>query len=157
MEQYIKPFIEVCESTFENFCKSKVSPGRAFFEEKNKYENNWDISGVIGLSGEAQGAVAISLSSETALKITSILTGESHTHLDDFVLDAIGEIINIIAGNVKKNLEETFKLKISLPTIIKGAAHKVVWPSEKTRIVCVPFTIFNSQQFCLSVAIDPNK
>jgi chemotaxis protein CheX len=157
MEQYIQPFIDVCKSVFKNFCQSDVESGRAFFEEKDKYVHNWDISGLIGLTGEASGAVAISLSENTALRITKILTNEDHDYVDDFVIDAVGEIINIIAGNVKKNLEEMFKLKISLPTIIKGKAHLVVWPSEKTRIICVPFSIFENQKFCLSIAIDPNK
>lgn len=157
MEQYIKPFIEVCINTFKEFCRSEVIAGVPFFEERSKYEHEWDISGVIGLSGEVKGAVAISLLEETSLKITEILTQEKHEYIDEFVTDALGEIINIIAGNVKKHLESLFKIKISLPTIIKGKAHLVVWPSEKTRIICVPFTIFGNQRFCLSVAIDPNK
>jgi CheY-specific phosphatase CheX len=46
-----------------------------------------------------------------------------------------------------------FKLVISLPTIIRGKDHTVVWPNEKTRVVCIPFTIFSNETVCLSVAI----
>ena len=77
--------------------------------------------------------------------------------MDSDVTDAVGEIINIIAGNVKKNFEEELRVKISLPSIIKGVAHSIVWPSEKTRIICIPFTIFSDQEFCLSIAVDPTK
>ena len=91
----------------------------------------------------------------TALKVTDILTGTEHTTIDADVTDAIGEIINIIAGNVKKDFEQELRVKISLPSIVKGKAHAIVWPSEKTRIICIPFTIFTDQEFCLSVAIDP--
>jgi chemotaxis protein CheX len=157
MEQYVQPFIDVCINTFKTFCKTDVISGRAFFEDKDNYGNIWDISGIIGLTGEAQGAVAISLTEDAALKITKILTGKDHTSIDENVTDAVGEIINIIAGNVKKNLEEIFRLKISIPSIIKGKSHQVVWPASKTRIICVPFTIFTNQTFCLSVAIDPTR
>ena len=157
MEQYIQPFIKVCENVFNDFCNSSVKAGRVFFVSKTEYESIWDISGIIGLSGEASGAVAISLKEETALQVTANLTGIIHKSLDADVADAVGEIINIIAGNVKKSFEEDLRVKISLPTIIKGKAHSIVWPSEKTRIICIPFTIFDNQEFCLSVAVDPTK
>ena len=157
MEQYIQPFIKVCETVFHDFCQTEVKAGRVFFVSKDEYESNWDISGIIGLSGEASGAVAISLKDVTAFQITKILTGQDHKSFDSDVTDAVGEIINIIAGNVKKNFEEELKIKISLPTIVKGVAHTIVWPSEKTRIICIPFSIFTNQEFVLSIAVDPTK
>jgi chemotaxis protein CheX len=157
VEKYIQPFIKVCEAVFRDFCQTEVTPGRVFFIEREEFQRNWDISGIIGLSGEAKGAVAISLKAASATKIADILTGTVHDHLDADVADAVGEIINIISGNVKKDLEDAFRLSISLPTIVRGAAHAVIWPSEKTRIICIPFSIFNDQELCLSIAIDPNK
>ena len=157
MEQYIQPFIKVCEKVFQEFCQTEVKAGRVFFISKDEYVSSWDISGVIGLSGQASGAVAISLKDVTAYKVTEILTGKKYSTLDPDVTDAVGEIINIIAGNVKKEFEDELRIKISLPTIIKGKAHAIVWPSEKTRIICIPFSIFVDQEICLSIAVDPTK
>ena len=157
MEKYIQPFIKVSEKVFHDFCKTDVNAGRVFFVAKDEYETNWDISGIIGLSGEASGAVAISMKDITAYKVTKILTGTEHDFIDSDVTDAVGEIINIIAGNVKRDFEEELRIKISLPTIVKGKAHSIVWPSEKIRIICIPFTIFTDQEMCLSVAVDPTK
>ena len=157
MEQYIQPFIKVCETVFRDFCQTEVKAGRVFFVEKDEYVTNWDISGIIGLSGEVTGAVAISLKEVTAIRVTKLLTGQDHKNIDEDVTDAVGEIINIIAGNVKKNFEDELRIKISLPSIIKGKAHSIVWPSEKTRIICIPFSIFNNQEICLSLAVDPTK
>ena len=157
MEQYIQPFIKVCEKVFIEFCQTEVKPGRVFFTTKEEFETIWDISGIIGLSGEVIGAVAISLKEATALRVTKMLTGTDHAQIDADVTDAVGEIINIIAGNVKKNFEEELRIRISLPTIVKGKAHSIVWPSEKTRIICIPFSIFSDQEMCLSVAVDPTK
>jgi chemotaxis protein CheX len=152
MEEYIQPFIDVSISVFKDFLQIDLKAERIYFVEKDDF-HDWDISGVIGLSGEAIGAVAVSMKNNTALKITGLLTGEEHSKIDDEVTDAVGEIINIIAGNVKKYLEEMFKLVISLPTIIRGKDHQVVWPGDKTRVVCIPFTIFDNETVCLSVAI----
>lgn len=157
MEQYIQPFINVCESVFKNFCQIEVKPGRVYFTNKEDYGKMWDISGIIGLSGEVTGAVAISMNDQCAIAITKSLTENDHSSLDNDVTDAIGEIINIIAGNSKKDFEEELRIKISLPSIVKGKNHTIIWPSEKTRIICIPFHIFENQEICLSVAMDPAK
>lgn len=156
MEEYIHPFIDVTTSVFKDLLQVDLKTERIFFVEKDDF-HNWDISGIIGLTGEAAGAVAVSMKTATALKITGLLTGKTPAEIDEEVIDAIGEIINIIAGNVKKYLEEMFKLVISLPTIVTGQDHKVIWPNEKTRIVCIPFSIFSHETVCLSVAISNVK
>ncbi|MDR0720388.1 MAG: chemotaxis protein CheX [Treponema sp.] len=157
MEKYIQPFIKVCQAVFRDFCQTEVTPGRVFFVEREEFRKDWDISGIIGLSGEVKGAVVISLKTASATKIAGILTGTVHKHLDADVADAVGEIVNIISGNVKKDLENTFRIIISLPTIVKGAVHSAIWPSEKPRIICIPFSLFKDHEMCLSVAIDLNK
>jgi chemotaxis protein CheX len=127
-----------------------------YFLEKDTIEE-WDISGVIGLTGEARGAVVISMKDNLAMKLTGILTGKVHQVLYDEVVDAVGELINIIAGNVKQELEDTFKLVISLPTIITGKEHHVNWPVGQARVICIPFSISNEYSFSLSVALEAVK
>ena len=153
MEQYIQPFIEVTKNTFLNFIGTELIVGRPFFQQKDA-ANEWDISGVIGLSGEARGAVVIGMKEALALKLTDMLTSTTHNAIDDEVVDAVGEIVNIIAGNAKKGMEEAFRLVISLPTIIQGKGHQIKWPHDQARIICIPFTIFESETFMLSVAIE---
>ena len=156
MEQYIQPFIDVTKSTFKDFVGTEISAGRPFFEQKDS-ANKWDISGVIGLSGEARGAVVIGMKTALAIRLTDMLTSTKHSDIDEEVVDAIGEMVNIIAGNAKKGLEETFRLVISLPSIVQGPAHQVKWPHDQARIICIPFTIFDSETFTLSVAIESLK
>jgi chemotaxis protein CheX len=153
MEQYIQPFIDVCVTVFKEFLSLDLKAGRPFFSVQDAI-NDWDVSSIIGLTGEARGAVVISMKKELVIKITDILTGSKHTELDDEVLDTIGEIVNIIAGNAKKGLEEDFRLVISLPTIVKGKQHSIKWSNASARIVCIPFTAFENDVFNLSVAIE---
>jgi len=157
MEEFIQPFIEGSEEVFRDLCNTEITAGRAFFVSKDEFETIWDVSGLIGLSGEAHGAVAISLKEETAFRLTNILTGKEYTTVDKEVTDMLGEVVNIIAGNVKNVFEKKHRIKISMPSIIKGKAHSIVWPSEKARIICIPFTIFDNQEFCLSVAVEQGK
>jgi chemotaxis protein CheX len=152
MEQYIQPFIDVCRHVFKDFVGVELSVGRPYFSDQ-KAVHNWDISAIIGLTGEARGAVVISMKKELALKITSLLTGSQHDKIDDDVADGIGEIVNIISGNVKKELEDEYRLIISLPTIVQGDWHHIRWPTAQTRIICIPFAL-GKDNFTLSVAIE---
>jgi chemotaxis protein CheX len=156
MEQYIQPFIDVCKKVFLEFVGTDLIVGRPYFSDKDAV-NEWDISAVIGLTGEARGAVVISMKTDLAIKLTDALTGSKHTTLDDEAVDAVGEIVNIIAGNAKQGLEEAFKLVISLPTIVQGKEHAIKWPGSQTRIICIPFTIYQNHVFNLAVAIEAVK
>jgi chemotaxis protein CheX len=156
MEKYIQPFIDVSKNVFKEFLNAELTADRPYFMDVNAV-TDWDISAIIGLTGEARGAVVISMKKALAVKLADILTGTRHQDLDGEVVDAIGEIVNIIAGNVKKHLEETFKLIISLPTIVQGQQHAIKWPSGQARIICIPFTIFQNDVFSLAVAIESIK
>ncbi len=156
MEKYIQPFVDVCVNVFKEFIGAELVTERPHFIDKNDI-HQWDVSAVIGLTGEARGAVVISMKANLACRLTGMLTGANHTAMDDEVIDAIGEIINIIAGNAKRGLEESFKLVISLPTIVRGSNHAIQWPNDQARIICIPFRIFEEETFCLSVAIEASS
>jgi len=157
VKQYIQPFIQVSERIFEDFCKTKIEAKKVFLIEREEYRLDWDISGIIGLSGEVSGAVAISMKDTTAFRIAETLMGMKFSSFEKEVTASVGEIVNIISGNVKKDFEEELRIKISLPTIITGKAHKIDWPSEKARIICIPFSVYTDQELYLSVAVDTSK
>ena len=156
MEQYIQPFIEVTKNTFKNFIGTELNVGHPYFKEKDTVDDG-DISGIIGLSGEARGAVVISMKTDLSARLTGLLTGKLHKAVDDEVVDAVGEIVNIISGNAKKGLEDSFRIIISLPTIVVGKGHQIKWPHEQAKIICIPFNIFIKESFTLSVAIESVK
>jgi chemotaxis protein CheX len=153
MEKYIQSFIDVCKNVFKGLIGTEIEAGRPYFSNQMSYPS-WDISGVIGITGDACGAVVISLKKALALKLTGILTGKKYDSVDDEVVDSIGEIINIISGNLKLDFEQEFRLVISLPTVVNGNDHTIQWPHSDAHIICIPFTIFNSDVFFLAVAIE---
>jgi chemotaxis protein CheX len=93
-----------------------------------------EVSGVIGLSGRAVGTVVVSFSTQVALKAASTMLMTESTKIDDDVLDAVGELTNMVAGAAKAELEE-YELAVSLPNVITGCNHEVHFPSEVTPIV----------------------
>ncbi|MDR2098142.1 MAG: chemotaxis protein CheX [Spirochaetaceae bacterium] len=153
MEKYIQSFIDVSKNVFKELIGIEIEADRPYFSRHSSYPN-WDISGVIGITGEACGAVVISMKKKLALKLTEILTKRKHGEVDDEVVDSIGEIINIIAGNIKLDFEKEFKLVISLPTVVRGDAHTLQWPHTDARIICIPFKIFKDDVFFLAIAIE---
>jgi chemotaxis protein CheX len=156
MEKYIQPFVDVTKNVFKEFLGAELEIERPHFAEQAAVAE-WDISSIIGLTGEARGAVVISMKKSLVLRLTDKLTGTVHTEIDEEVVDAIGEIVNIIAGNAKRGLEESFKLVISLPTIVQGKGHLIKWPNAQARIICIPCKIFEDEIFTLSVAIESVK
>ena len=153
LQNYVEPFVEVTVNTFKEFVGVDVTPRHPHFLDPDK-AFEWDISAVIGLSGAVKGAVIISMKTELAIKLTDLLAGPDHTELDADVIDAIGEINNIIAGNIKPKIPNGERIVISIPTIIKGKEHSIAWPSKATRILCIPHKAFENDIFHLMVAIE---
>jgi len=157
MEKFIQSFIKVCESVFRGLCRTEVKAGEMFNISRDKKELGWDISGIIGFSGQISGAVALSMKDNVAFQVTKTLTGVDHSTFDADVIDAIGEIINIISGNFKKDYEASLKTAISIPSIVQGKDHRLNWPSKNISVICVPFSIFSDEAFFLSIAMDEPK
>jgi len=153
LQDYVESFVEVTVNTFKEFVGTDISSRHPHFLDPDKgFE--WDISAVIGLSGAVRGAVIVSMKVELAIKLTELLTETEHKDIDADVVDAIGEINNIIAGNIKPKVPNGEKIVISIPTIIKGKEHSIAWPSKQTRILCIPHKVFENDIFHLMVAIE---
>jgi len=156
LTDFIEPFVEVTIATLKDFVGVEATPSHPHYLDPEK-EYDWDISSVIGLSGALRGAVIVSMKAELAIKLTDTLVGTHHTEIDADVVDVVGEIVNIIAGNIKPKVPNGDKIVISIPTIIKGKKLSIVWPSQQTRILCIPHKVYENDFFHLLVAIDMNS
>jgi chemotaxis protein CheX len=133
--EYINPFVKSLVTTFSTMLNCTATRGPLCLKQ-DVYPPH-EISGVIGLSGKAVGTVVVSLSREVALKAASAMLMMDYTEIDNDVVDAVGEITNMVAGAAKADLAE-YELSISLPSVITGRGHEVRFPSNVTPI-CVPF------------------
>jgi chemotaxis protein CheX len=148
--KYVNPFIEATQSVFREFVGLEVKPKKPFIYNPNTGMIKYDISGIIGLAGEVLGMVVISFPKVIALKTVSKIINYETKIFDEVVVDSIGELINIIAGNSKKAIEE-IKIVISLPSIVKGYNHQLGWMSG-VPVICIPFDL-DSGEFYVFVSL----
>lgn len=137
--KYIIPFIESTKDVCKKFLEIEVEPLTPVLFDKKENNINWDISGIIGLAGDIKGMVVIAFSKDIIFKIAKQMLGKEYKEIDDDIIDIVGELINIIAGNSKKYLDE-FKIVISLPSVIRGSNHSFFPVSSKVTIIKIPFS-----------------
>ena len=133
--QYINPFTKASVNLFEEFLDIKVKHEKPFVK-KDPHQLE-EVSGIIGLAGETSGAVVLSFSRETAIQMVSIFENKKYTALTNEVIDGVGEMVNIIAGNAKQDLTD-FRINISLPGVVTGKGHQIHWP-EGIPVITIPF------------------
>ena len=134
--EYINPFIRSLTTTFRTMLACEVERGAPLLRAAG--EPLHEISGIIGLSGNAVGLVVVSFSHDVALKAASAMLMVEFTDVNSDVIDAVGEIANMVAGAAKAELE-TFDMSVSLPSVITGKDHTVRFASN-VRPICVPFS-----------------
>jgi chemotaxis protein CheX len=79
------------------------------------------ITGMIGLAGTHKGVLAIHIPNPVAIAITSSFLGMDVDEINDDVRDAVGELANMLGGNVKTILSQNGRdIVLSLPSTIAG-------------------------------------
>jgi chemotaxis protein CheX len=79
------------------------------------------VLALVGLAGRWAGSGAFSCTADSARAISSALLMEKCEAVNEDVLDAIGEVANMILGNFKTGLEEELgPMGLSIPTVIYG-------------------------------------
>lgn len=131
--EHINPFILSNLETFTKMVGIEPKPGKPVLKQAARLD--YDISGIIGLSGKVIGSVALSFPESTAIAVCNKFMSADLKTMNAEILDAVGELINIVAGNAKKGLTE-FNIEISLPSVIVGRNHRIVEPKG-----CLGFVI----------------
>jgi chemotaxis protein CheX len=84
------------------------------------------VTSIVHIEGAWQGAVILRCSQALAATLTAeMLGGESAPTFDD-IRDALGELTNMVAGNLKAMLPAPSS--ISLPTVVLGSDYEVDVP-----------------------------
>lgn len=92
-------------------------------ELKTDPQPSYDVSGIIGFTGDVAGSVVISFHEKTAIEIVKAFTMEEYEVHDEDFIDAIGELCNMIAGNAKKDFG--LSTNISIPNVVIGPGHTI--------------------------------
>ena len=128
----VNPFISATVETFKTMLALDLETGVP--ELKTEATHSYDVSGVIGLSGEAEGVISLSFPKIMALKVVSKLLGVEIKVIGPDLTDGIGELANIVAGYAKQGLTN-YSLSISLPNVIIGSGHRIATQSGVPTII----------------------
>lgn len=133
--EFINPFISATHDVFKTMLGCTLVRGP--LSVKTEYTPMHEVSGLIGLSGKCRGMVVLSLERGTALSAAELMLGARPPELNRDVMDAIGELTNMITGAAKTQLEE-YRLTIGLPTVICGRGQSIAFPVPAAPMV-IPF------------------
>ncbi|MEJ2154964.1 MAG: flagellar motor switch protein FliN [Desulfobacteraceae bacterium] len=90
--------------------------------------NDQRMVGVVHYAGEVVGKLSLHVSQELAVLITTAMLGVESTELhgDEEVKDVLGELTNIVSGNLKSDfLNADLSCVISTPNITRGSDFKI--------------------------------
>ena len=119
--QMVLPFINSTLNVFTSMVK--IKPEIAKPRLKEGAGASFDVSGIIGFSGDILGSVVLSFQLQTARKLVASFVGSDVDPTSPDFADAIGELTNMVAGGAKKNLG--VNANITVPVVVIGAAHVI--------------------------------
>jgi chemotaxis protein CheX len=135
--KYINPFIIAAQTVFKTMLGISADMGKPILKTINS--TSGDVTGVMGLVGDKKGTVAISLRERGAKFVYKTLVGEECESINQDVVDAIGEITNIISGQARKEFEKSgINLNAAIPMVIVGKNVEMNFIT-KIPIISLPF------------------
>ena len=118
------------------------------------------VVSLIGLAGNWVGAGSLCCNSRTACDLSSRLLMSESAAVDEEVLDAIGELTNMIIGNFKNGIEERLgPMGLSIPAVISGHDFRARSMSGKQWLVA-PFRVAGNRlevRVCLARQARPES
>ncbi len=150
----------ICAATGEVFSTMlclEATAGTVYVENSAPAPMNGVVS-LIGLAGSWVGTGNICCSAEFACRICTQLLMTEAPSVNQDVLDAVGEVTNMIIGNFKTVIEEILgPLGLSIPTVVFGHNFTTRSPGNSEWVV-VPFHCEGEEllvKVCLAPASDP--
>ena len=134
--EHINPFLTSAVEVFSTMLNCDLKRGAPTLNAA--FQPAHEVSGIIGLSGKASGVVVVSVEREVALGVTEKMLGERPDSLNADVMDAIGEITNMIAGRAKTGLAH-LEMNLALPTVITGKDHVIRFGSL-AQTISIPYS-----------------
>jgi len=120
--QLINAFVRSIDNVFRTMLGVNVRVNKPV--RSTGHPESVNVSGVIGISGSVQGAVVLNFTDQVATRVASKLTGGPIAPQSPDLVDAVGELANMVAGGAKAEFGDG-ESYISLPTVVLGNGHHV--------------------------------
>ncbi len=121
---YINPFLQGTLDVLKKMAFITAIPGKPFV--KKSTASAGDVSGIIGITGDATGSLALSFTEPCICEIVNSMLGENHAAINAEIIDAVGELTNMISGSARNLMEkEGIKAFAAIPTVVHGKNHTI--------------------------------
>ncbi|MEM1226940.1 MAG: chemotaxis protein CheX [Planctomycetota bacterium] len=84
---------------------------------------------VVGLSGDLQGSVSVCMHHEAAFEWTKQLIDHETDQIDQTVVDALGELGNMVVGGAKGRIQDC-QLRLGLPSVLLTGRNHLAFPTQ---------------------------
>jgi chemotaxis protein CheX len=136
---FINPFLMGTMEVLKKMAFVEPHAGKVYLKETSIADG--DVSGIIGITGDATGSLAISFGEACICHIVSRMLGEVHVEINQDVFDAVGEITNMISGVARTHLEkEGMTVYAAIPSVVYGKQHTISHILSSPSIV-IPFSM----------------
>lgn len=144
----VKAFVDAAVQTLTTMAMLELEPGEV--TQVEAFENTLDYTATMGLCGEKEGILVLSLESSLARQIVAAMLGEDESEIDSDLLDGVGELTNMIAGSAKTELgRSSYHFNLSIPAVIEGEK-SIVTPQSASSGVRVSMTC-GGRQFVIGI------
>ena len=135
-------FVHLKESTamvIESMAGQKPVAGKIMPSAKNELVGY--VSGNVGITGEMKISITVSFSEQALTKIYKAVFPDEAEDVTIFQMgDLVGEITNMINGNMRRYLsEEQMKFDSSIPTVVVGSQQ--IYHPQGTIAKVIPFDL----------------
>jgi chemotaxis protein CheX len=124
----INAFLTEGMNAFSTMFGIEANPNKPGLLDPTALGHQWEISGLLGLTGQYKGIVAFRLHKILANKMLEFSGIEcSEDERNDVAIGLVSEFTNVISGHAVTALKDYF-LDISPPYTIIGQNHVIAWP-----------------------------
>ncbi|MCK5232422.1 MAG: chemotaxis protein CheX [Desulfobulbaceae bacterium] len=143
--EFINPFLAAAKNVLETMAQTKVNAGKPLLKEEPVTYG--EITGIIGMaSDKIEGTMVISFEKSCILKIVgNMLYEPPKSEIDDEIVDAVGELTNMICGGAKAELAKlNQKFDLATPTMVVGTGVAITVFSDAPTLI-IPFDTENGK------------
>lgn len=117
----------------------------------NEMHIKTDVASYVSFMGKYHGIVGIFCSRKFSLKIASSMLMEEMTGFTTEVIDAMGEVSNMIAGNVKTKITADYgEMDLSIPMVIVGGNTNITISGDKAADLGSELSCFTKEPWLIT-------
>jgi chemotaxis protein CheX len=135
--KFINPFLNGTIEVMKKMAFVEPRPGKVYIKQTSVA--NGDVSGIIGITGDMIGSLAMSFGESCICHLIGSMVGESYAEAGQEVFDGVGELTNMISGVARTYLEkEGMHVYAAIPSVVYGKNHTINHILKSPSIV-IPF------------------